>query len=824
MPFRFGAPGRHKIIEGISLMNNAQEIFDRALAAHGTGNLPEAMRLYQETLLLRPEHPLVLNRLAMCQSAQGLDREALATLHQAVQVAPQLADTHLNFGLILQKIDRQEDALAAVNRALRLAPTSAYAWFVHGNLLQAMRQPLDAVNSYGKAVELAPGLAAAWLNRSNAFLKTHQPAQALDSAHRALAIEPDMTLAHLSIGRALIDMNQPSEALLHFDQVLARQPQLREARLGRAQALAKQHDEAGAADEFDRILMVDPSDADALNGLGVALESMGRLEDASKRYDGALAVRPAFVEAWVNQGRVLRLLDRKDSSAQALQQALKLDDSCGQAMMEMAELAAAVHMYDDAEHWWSRAKRVLTHSELLIGSRLATHAATLCRWVDNDEHELAFRQEILAGGAAVANPFSALGWMDDPKILRAAARHFAAIHYPVGKFQFAPEAERPAGRLRVAYISGDFHKHATMILAARLFELHDRQRFEVWGVSIGPDSDDSMRRRALAAFEHFLDARKLSDDALAIELRRLGIDIAIDLKGYTQDARVGIFSRRCAPIQVNYLGYPGTMGTEYHDYLIADPIVAPRHDFENFSERIVWLPDCYQVNDDTRSSTFEMPARSALGLPERGFVFCCFNNTYKLKPALFDVWMRLLQAVEGSVLWLWCDEDVARGNLVREAEKRGVAGQRLVFADRSPYDQHLARLGQADLFLDTLPYGAHTTASDALWAGVPLLTCVGKTFPGRVAASLLTAAALPELITRSLAEYERLATQLAQEPSLYQAIRGRVAAARGTSPLFDSDRFRRHMETALENMFSLYAQRKTPKSFRVLPDGMTEFL
>ncbi len=372
-------------------------------------------------------------------------------------------------------------------------------------------------------------------------------------------------------------------------------------------------------------------------------------------------------------------------------------------------------------------------------------------------------------------------------------------------------------RIRIAYLSADFYGHATAFLMANLFETHDKARFEISAWSFGPAVDDEMRTRLRKSFEHFHEIGTISDADVAAMLRAQEIDIAVDLKGYTLNSRTAIFSHRAAPIQVNYLGFPGTMGADYMDYIVGDPVVTPPEHDAFYSEKIVRLPDTYQINDSTRAISERTPTRAEAHLPESGFVFCCFNNNYKITPDVFDVWMRLLNRVEGSVLWLIEDNVAAAQNLRLEAESRGVRAQRLVFVERLPLAEHLARHRLADLFLDTLPYNAHTTASDALWAGLPVLTCMGNIFPGRVAASLLKAVGLPELITENLSDYEALALKLATVPASLAELKSRLARNRLTHPLFDTDRFRRHIEAAYVTIYEYYQRGELPQSFSVMP-------
>jgi predicted O-linked N-acetylglucosamine transferase (SPINDLY family) len=363
------------------------------------------------------------------------------------------------------------------------------------------------------------------------------------------------------------------------------------------------------------------------------------------------------------------------------------------------------------------------------------------------------------------------------------------------------DAGRGDGRIRLGYFSSDFREHATAYLMAELIERHDRAKFEVIGFSLGHPQKDAMRARLEKSFDRFFDASALSNKDVALLARELEIDIAVDLKGFTQDNRTDIFALGAAPIQVSYLGFPGTMGTDYIDYLIADATLISEQQRQHYAEKIAYLPDTYQVNDSKRGISDISFTKSECGLPEDGFVFCAFSNSYKITPDMFDIWMRLLTRVPGSVLWLMGGATSATSSLRTEARARGVAPDRLVFAKRMELAQHLARQRLAGLFLDTLPYNAHTTASDALWAGLPVLTCLGETFAGRVAASLLRAVGLPELVTFSLDDYERLALELATQPEKLQALRDKLAANRLTEPLFDTARFARNIEAAYAEMW-----------------------
>ena len=364
-------------------------------------------------------------------------------------------------------------------------------------------------------------------------------------------------------------------------------------------------------------------------------------------------------------------------------------------------------------------------------------------------------------------------------------------------------------------MSGEFREQATGYLTAGLYECHDKREFEIVAFDNGRSDHSPSRKRLEAAFDKFVDIENVPDRAAAERILAEEIDILVNLNGYFGEQRTGVFAHRPAPIQVNYLGFPATLGAPYMDYILADRFVIPESERQYFTEKVVWLPDSYQVNDSNRRIAQDVSTRRTSRLPEKAFVFCNFNQSYKLTPATFAVWMQILKKVEGSVLWLLESNTVLPENLRREAIRHGVAGERLVFAPRIPVEEHLARLKLADLFLDSLPYNAHTTASDALWAGLPLITCRGTSFAGRVATSLLNAVGLPELVTDNLAEYEVLALKLAGDPSFRQSIRQKLAHNRLSTPLFDTDRFRRHLETAYTKMWEISERGEAPQSFTV---------
>lgn len=556
-----------------------------------------------------------------------------------------------------------------------------------------------------------------------------------------------------------------------------------------------------------------PDSANAHNTLGVALVNQGKNQEALGAFRAALRLDPGHAEANSNAGAVLRTLGRPEDGLPYLQRAVAAQPSLADAHQNLGLVLHALRRYEEAAASFRQVLALAPRTPYALSS-LVWSELFACDWRELEQHVGALREQVRAN-AVLAAPFTLLAVSDSPAEQRQCAeRHVRETLGGAREPLWGGESYRHA-RLRLAYLSADFHQHVTAQVMTRHFELHDRSRFELVGVSYGPDDGSAARRRLERAFDRFVDVRAMSDAQAASSLRELEVDIAVDLKGHTADSRLSILAWRPAPLQVTYLGFPGPTGASYVDYVIADRVVIPPGEERFYSEKVACLPESYWVNDSTVAIAERTPPRAELGLPEAGFVFCCFNNIYKLTPHLFEVWMRLLARLPGSVLWLLAHNPAATRNLRESARARGVDPARLVMAARAPLAEHLARHRCADLFLDTLPYNAHTTTTDALWAGLPVLTCAGTTFPGRVAASLLGAVGLPELVTRSLADYEALALELARDRNALAGVRAKLARNRLTQPLFDSERSCRHFEAAFLRMWEMHQRGEPPRSFSV---------
>jgi predicted O-linked N-acetylglucosamine transferase (SPINDLY family) len=596
-------------------------------------------------------------------------------------------------------------------------------------------------------------------------------------------INPNNSPLQNNLGSALLGLNRPQEALIAYDRAIA----------------------------------MDPVNWEAFYNRGNALAALKRFEDALASYDKSIALFPHNAEVHDNRGTTLANLQRFDEALASFTRAIQLNPNHARAYANRAPTHAHFKQYEKALNDYDKALALDPSLDYLFSNRFMMTLFN-CRWDDGYDKGCQFIIEGIRNRTLKAEPFVLLSLPSTAEDQLACAARYIEDKEPSGPRMPWHGRRYAHDRIRIGYVSSDFHNHPVAHLVAGVLEAHDREHFMVHGFSTGQARQgDGYRERISQSLEVFADARTMGRDALTERIRAAEIDILIDLNGHTIGRRTDIFAARPAPVQVNYLGYPGTMGADYIDYIIADRHLIPEASRDAYSEKIIYLPDSYQANDSKRAIAAQTSQRGEHGLPEDGFVFCSFNNTFKITPDIFGVWMRLLQAVPGSVLWLFSEHQATTENLKREAERRNIPASRLVFAGRQPLDRHLARHRLADLFLDTRYYNAHTTASDALWAGLPVLTCEGETFAARVASSLLHAVGLPELVTHSLEEYENLALQLAADPAKLAAIKSKLANNLAVAPLFDTARYTRHLEAAYRRMWEISQKGKAPQSFAIEP-------
>jgi protein O-GlcNAc transferase len=794
-------------IEPASINRELQE----AMSALQAGKLGDAERLCKAVLRTEPKHVETLNLLGVVLGRLGRNAEAIASFDRALAAAPGSVDAWYGRGMTLVAMDRPQQAIKSFDHVIAAEPGFSQVQLLRAKLLMELGRHESALEALDQFVAKFPNLAEAWFGRSNVLFTAARYDEALSDAEQAIALKPGFAEAWLARGNALDELKRHGEALIAYDKTLGLYPNLPAAWHGRGNALSalNRHDEALVA--YDKALALAPALGEAWLGRGLVLNALERYREALGAFDRAAALTPSLLEVWLGRGRAFHELERYDEALAAYKKALTLKPDLAETLADCGKLYVRLGQLDKALIAYDRALAFKPDIKYTKGDRLHLKLQ-LSDWTNLDAEMSDVVASVRARQTPTA-PFEFLSISSSPEDQLICTKQCLAdrpSHPPAWRGdKYAHD------RIRIGYLSADFRNHPVGRLAVGLLETHDKSRFETIALSFGPDDGSDQRHRIKSAVEEFVDVRNRSDADLAALIRRREIDILIDMMGFTLGGRFGVLARRAAPIQVNFLGYPATMGADWVDYLIADRTIIPAEHFRFYGERVVWLPHTYQANDDKSRIAERVPTRTECGLPESAFVFCCFNNTFKITPRIFDVWMRLLAATANSVLWLLGTNSTAERNLRNEAERRGIAPDRLIFAPRIAVADHLARHHQADLFLDTLPYNAHTTASDALWAGLPLVTCRGETFAGRVAASVLTAAGLPELITTSLEDYEALALKLAHDPALLGGMKGALRHNRVSYPLFDTARFRRHIEAAYETMWRAYQDGRAPAAFAV---------
>ncbi len=795
---------------------NSQAWLLRAVIDIQTGNPERAEAAARQSLQSNPAparaHALLGDALCMLHRPAA----ALESYEAALARDEELVSAHFGRGNALLALNRPRDAIASFDRVLATQPEDFEALLKRGNAQFECKELVAAVDSFDRAVALRPTDVVALCNRGSALLMLLNTDAALESFNSALCIEPNFPEALVQRGQALRLRKLPEEALESVDQALRARRDYAEAHLVRGETLRELQRFAEALASFQQALAHRADYAAAQCGIGHVLLDLGRPAESMEAYDVAIRMGSERAEPLHGRANALRALRRFSEAVSAYDESLRLDP---RNVMVHCDRAYALLQWGDHDEeaiaGYVRALEIKPDIPFVPG-QLFHAQARRADW--SVRMPVAGPAALLAGvraGLPVCAPFAFLAITDDAAAQLECARIFAREQCKID----APRRRVLRGRhakLRVAYVSADLREHAVSYLFTAALERHDRNRFETFGVSLRPPDASPMGKRIRAAFDRFIDVSDMTAAATVEMLNALEVDIAVDLTGYTQGFRPQIFSLGAAPIQVAYLGYPGTTGAPFMDYLIADDFVIPPEAQRYYSEAVVYLPDCFQANDDARAIAEHTVERNSQGLPPETFVFCCFNNVPKLNPRMFEVWMRLLAQLPESVLWLLGHEAVVSDNLRREAAERGIDPARLIFAGRIPYADHLARLRLADLFLDTLPFNAGTTASDALWAGLPVLTCAGDTFAARMAGSLLRTVGLPELITTNLGAYENRALELARAPEVLRSLRRRLVENCRVTPLFDTSRFVRHLESAYLEMWQRHARGEEPAAFSVL--------
>lgn len=713
---------------------------------------------------------------------QNLPDKALPLLRNVLSRRADIPEAHYMSGMALLLSGRNKDAASALQRAVRINPEFRLAWFQLGNACNALQDFGAAVDAWAHANRLhKDALTCFYIGK--AHLQMEQANEAETALRDAVSLDPNHGVAHDCLGLGLQKQKRYEEALAAHERAL---------------------DLERNAVERARIL----------THLGTAWSDSGHPEKALEHHQNAIALQPGYAPAYNNLAASLLKLKRHEAAEAAARRAAELDPKSAEAWVNLASALSEMKRDEPALECFNKAFYLKPDYEFLL-SHVLYLRAKLCDWNGLAGNLTRLSQRIEQGHKA-ATPFPILPLLDNPPLQKKTAEIYVAHVHPQQPGLGPIPRHRPHDRMRIGYYSADFHNHPVSAQMVELLELHDRSRFELFGFSFGPDDQSELRKRVTDAFDTFIDAKNKSDQDVAALSRELEIDIAVDLGGFTGNPRTNIFAHRAAPIQVNYLGYPATMGAEYIDYIVADRTLIPAGRQAHYSEKVVYLPHTYMPNDRKREISSKQFTREELGLPSAGFVFCSFNRSYKITPQVFDIWMRILQRVGGSVLWLSAASPLANGNLCKEASNRGIDPVRLIFAERMPsLAEHFARHRMADLFLDTFPYNAHSTAGDALWAGLPVLTCMGDSFASRVAASLLNAIELPELITATHADYEALAVELADNPEKLSRIRQKLENNRLATALFDTPLYARHIEAAYAAMYERHQDGLPPENIHI---------
>jgi predicted O-linked N-acetylglucosamine transferase (SPINDLY family) len=798
--------------------------YNRGSVLKELGRFDEALTSYERAIALKADHA---EAYANCGNVlRQLQRyeAAVASYDKAIALSPGDVIRHLAYngrGLALADLKRYDGAIASHDEAIKLDPADPLPYSNRGLALKKLLRLEEALASFDQSVVLKSDYAEVHFYRGQVLQEMGQFEAAISSFDTAIELTPNHLLpyiAHASRGFALAGLKKFDEALAAFDRAIALNSDYFDAYYARARVLQELRRYEAAVDSYDEAIALGPDHLraqPAYSGRGFALKDLKRFQEALASYDQAIALEDSNPEDCLNRAGVLQELGQNESAIASYDRAIVLKPDYVEAHAGRSFSLLSSGRYEAALVSFDRALVLQPDMKYLPGFRRYVQMQ-ICAWDELAPYLERLERQLMAR-EPVSAPFQVLALLDSPPLQRLAAETWVREECPSDD-ALGPIAARPrSDRIRIGYFSADFCNHVVSLLTAELFETHDRSRFEIVAFAFGPKVNDAVRARLEQAFDRFIDVSEQSDLEVAETARHLGIDIAVDLGGFTTHARTKIFALRAAPIQMSYIGYLGTIGAPYMDYLLADPTLIPAEERQHYSEAILYLPS-YQANDSTRPVVERTLTRKELGLPAVGFVFSCFNANYKITPDTFAVWMRILLRVEGSNLFLYVGTEIAEANLRKAAERYGIDPWRLVFGKFLAREEYMARLRTMDLFLDTLPYNAGTTASDALWAGLPVLTCAGRAFAARVAASLLNAIELPELVTSTIEQYEEMAVRLAENPELLAKIKLKLMENRLKTALFDTRLFTKHLEHAYTMVHERHRAGLVPETTFVTPN------
>lgn len=789
--------------------SNTQEMIMLAFSMHKKNELKEAKKIYEDILKIEPDNFSALQLLGSL-SAQINDNEtALKLLEKAKNLNSSFPPIHNNYGGVLKNLNRLSDALDSYDKAIKLNPNYEEAYLNRGGILHTLGKYEEALKSYHRAIEIKTNYPEAYLNIGNTLKELNKIDMALESYKKALELKQDFDIALYSIGNLYLDQCMYDQAIQNYNNAINFNPHFAEAYLNRGSAFEKMNRHIEALSSYKKALEIKPNFADAYYNSGVVQTKLYQFNDAIDSFNKALFYKKNYAEALNNKGFVLKQLGNFEEALECYHGATNMRQNYAEAYYNLATVNQYLRNFKEAIQNYEKAISINPNLDWLLGDFI--HAKMqICDW-QNLQENLKKLIICINNGDKVITPFAALSIFDDSALHHMVAKRYVEEKFPIDNTLGKISKYIKKNRIRIGYFSGDFYNHAVSILIAELFELHNRDIFEIYGFSLSSSENDSMKNRIKNSFDQFYEVGEKNDLEIARLSRKVEIDIAIDLGGFTSKERVGIFALRAAPIQLQYIGYLGTMAASYYDYLIADKTILPKKIQKNFSEKIIYLPS-FQVNDRKKIVSDRQFCKSELGIHESSFVFCCFNNNYKITPEIFVIWMQILREVSNSILFLYADNLVVKNNIQNEAKKNGVNPDRLVFAERISKEDYLARYKCSDLFLDTSPYNAGVTASDALWMGLPVLTMIGNSFPSRMAASILMAIGAPELITHNLHEYKNLAIELAKNKSKLNEIKVKITQNYLEKPLFNTPLFTKNIEQAYQTIYERHYGNLSPEN------------
>ena len=816
---------------------------DSVIALYSSGKFNEAIESIQILNVKYPNVPLLFNILGVCYKAKGELEISIDMFNRAISIKPDYAEVHNNMGLTFLALKKLEDASNSFKTATKYLPNFYAAYYNHAIVQKKMGNLKDAVSNYEKvieikpdyaeahnnlgtllmdldkldssrkryekAIEIKPDFAEAYNNLGNLFKNLGKLEEAVANFEKARNLNPNFAEAHFNHGTALIELGEITSAIKSFNEALSFRPDYAQAHNNLGNAYKQSGNLSAAIKSYEKAISIKDNYAEAQNNLGLAFMNLGILDSAAVHLKIALKIKPNYIFANNNYGSLLSQLGKFTESIKYYQNALFVDPNFFEAYSNLGNSFKYLKRHDESLESYEKSYEINPEAKYSLGS-IVHSKLHLSKWNHLNKQIKTLKNKIL-GNERVIVPFPLLAIIDDPELHKKAAQIYIDDKYPLNldlpKIGLYPRHKK----IRIGYFSPDFRVHPVANLTAELYETHDRSKFEVYAFSFGPDTGDEMNLRIKAGVDYFHDVQTMSHKEVASLSRSLELDIAIDLGGFTQDTRTEIFAMQAAPIQVNYLGYSSTMGADYMNYIIADKTLIPEDKKKHYSEKIVYLPDSFMVNDTKNKISKRVFTRQEVKLPEKGFVFSCFNHHYKITPSVFASWMKILSKVDGSVLWLSDGNTTGIENLKKEAKKNNIDESRLIIAPRLDLrEDHLNRIKLADLFLDTLPYNAHATTSDALQVGLPVLTRIGASFASRVAASLISSVDMMELITESQEQYEELAIELATNTEKLKAIKDKLEVNLKNSPLYNTPLYTKQLEAAYLAMYERYQNELDP--------------